>query len=753
MSQQPNVIASTTETHGMGSADVLRIVRKRLWLILACFVVLGLGGTAMMLAWHYKWPGYVADGIIEVEPGQGQTNDLTRGFDTQMPLQLYQQYVESQVQAIRNPSILRAALEKLQSANAVTMFQGGGGPAALGKALQIGYIPNTQLIQVSLLARDPVQVKVIVQTVLDEYIEKLRHDRDVADSARKQGLEDEQKEQSRNVEKLSKDLSRFRDLSRVIGSDERNSEQLARLTSLIQQLTGHQAVLAEAGSSWSQFQRLQAEAEKSQDLRGILQAFPEIGEALRRDPAIAAMQSEVSRISQDLTGLQQRFGDKHETVVRTRTALQAAQNDLDAKQSEARNSLYGQQEAILKTRVERLRETERQMLEQIGEARKAAVEAARQAADYRVREGEYQRAANLLYTINDGLERMKISASMSRPNVRISRNPELPLEPSEPRLLLYIPATLVLGLLVGLALSFLLEVIDTRIRTPSDVARQVGTPLLGIIPDLTEDERLSLDTDLSQVAQATPHSLLAEAFRQFRTGLLFASDHPIKSVLVTSPNPGDGKSVVAANLAITMARGGSRTVLVEANFRRPSVARTFDVPEGVGLSNVLVNLNTLDEAVQATRIENLDVIVCGALPPSPAELLGSASMRQLVQTLMQRYDQVVLDGAPMLVVADNFLLAEMVDGVVMVYHAGQNTRGIALRAARQVGTLRARLLGSVLNRARATKGGYFRQAYQTYYDYSGAACPTDAVPVRKVVPLAAGPDDKADPSSKAAPKN
>jgi capsular exopolysaccharide synthesis family protein len=229
---------------------------------------------------------------------------------------------------------------------------------------------------------------------------------------------------------------------------------------------------------------------------------------------------------------------------------------------------------------------------------------------------------------------------------------------------------------------------------------------------------------------------------------LFASDQPIKTLLVTSPNPGDGKSIVASNLAITMARGGHKVLLIETNFRRPFLARVFDLPDAVGLSNVLVGLNTAAEAIQATRVENLDVLVCGAQPPSPGELLGSLSMKQLVQDQAERYDHVIIDGAPILVVADVHLLAERVDGVLLVYRAGENTRGLALRAARQVRSLRARLLGAILNRVRATKGGYFREAFQAYYDYSGHPARQVAVPGP-----AAGASPASPRSASAAPRH
>ncbi len=711
----------------LASADVLRILRKRLLLILACFIVLGLGGTVALVAWWQWWPSYSAEGVVEVEPGQNQMTALTGGWQTEGPIPtMFEPYMQTQVLALRSERMINEALKQLEGKQ--TLY-GGTNPAhALSRDLQIVFAPNTQNIFVSLKGRDKEGVQRIVVTVLDQYIAQVNDDRNKTDAERRRGLEDERNDLRRQVDKLSQDLANYRREQSVVVTDDRSSEQLTKLTALMRLLTDAQVALAEANAAWNQFQELREQAEKGKDLTPALAAFPEVMDQLRHDPGILGASEGVSRLAQELEGLEQRFGPKHETVVRMKAAYQTAQNDLQTKQNDVLGQLFTQQAAVLKSKYERLRGAEAELLNRVAEARTQAVDAARMTSEYRTREDEYRRVAALLNTVTDGLARMRISTSLARPNIRIAQYPQIPTVTSEPRLILYIPAVLVISLLLGAGLSLLIEVLDTRLRTPADIVRQVGVPLLGTVPDRAEDERLPVDANIALASQTVPHSLTAEAFRQFRTNLLFASDRPIKSVLVTSPNPGDGKSTVAANLAVTMARSGNRVLLIEANFRRPFLARAFDVPDRIGLSNVLVGLNTAEEAIQATRIENLDVLVGGALPPSPAELLGSPSMRQLVHDQMQRYDHIIIDAAPILVVADNYLLAEAVDGVVMVVRAGENTRGVAQRAARQIHALRARLLGAVLNRARATKGGYFRQAYQAYYDYSGAACPADLGP-------------------------
>jgi len=742
-SPQPPAAGPVVEAAALGPADVWRILRKRFWLVVACFVVLGLGGTGGIIAWYYLAPYYTAEGYVEVQPGQGQTVDLVRGFEPGIDPRILPQFTESQVLAIKNPRVLQAALDALKGEQ--TMYLGRTAVQDLSEDLTVTHIPNTQNILVALTGRDAEEVKEIVREVLTQYVSQLQADQQQADADRQQELRSERDDLRRQLDDLARSLARYREESSVVTANEQGSEQMARLVALVRQLTDVQAQLAEAAAAWNQFQELRKQAEETNDLSPILMAFPEIMEALRTDRTLTALRQQVAALQQQLEALKQRFGPEHEQVRRATMQLQAAQNDLESQRNEILNQLVQQQAAALKNRYDQARALEADLQARVGEARAAAVSIAKLSAEYRAREAQYQRLQEMLNTVETGLERMRIASALSRPNIRVVSWPQVPVEPSEPRVVLYPLAAVIFSLLVGVGLSLLIELADTRLRTPAQVARQVGVPLLASVPDLSEDDRLALGTNLATVSQTAPQSLLAEAFRQLRTSLLFASDRPIKCLLVSSPGPADGKTTVAANLAITLARAGTRTLLVEANFRRPALARHFDLPDGVGLSNVLVGLNRAEEAIQATAIENLDVLLCGASPPSPAELLGSASMRRFLEAQVQDYDQVILDGAPMLVVADNHLMADTVDGVVLVFQADQNTRGMAQRAVRQVLSLRAHLFGAVLNRVRATKGGYFRESFEAYYDYAGGARPVAAAAMasarpQRTPPAPAAPD-------------
>ena len=718
MSQQPTVILPGSAM-ALTPADVWRVIRKRFWLIAACFVVFGLGGVGGIVAWRVWAPFYTAEGVVEVEPGQAQAIELTRGYQQAIDVRLFPQYIESQVRAILNTRVLTAALKVL--AGQQTMYPGPEEVAAyeLGEDLEVVHALNTQNILVTLTGTDATQVRDIVREVLTQYVEQLRSDRQQADADRQQELRAERDDLKRQLDELGRKLASYRDESAVVVADERGGEQVAVLNALVRQLTVIQVELAAARADWNQFQELRKQSEETRDLSAVLMTFPEVMETLRRDPMIVSLTQTSTVLAQQLEGLAQRFGPQHESVRRLKVSVQATANDLEAKRAEVLGQLIQQQGAVLKNRYDSARAAEAEIQTRVSEARGAALSAAKLTAEYRAREEEYRRVLDLLNVVEDGLERMRISAVMARPNVRIVGRPDIPLEPAEPRVALYSTAAVLFSLLAGVGLSLLIELVDTRLRTPTQVVRHVGIPMLSRVPDLTEDERLSLDTNLALVCHTAPHSLLAESFRQLRTHLLFASDHPIRSLLVTSPDPGDGKSTVAANLAITMARTGERVLLVEANFRRPVLPRVFDVPDTIGLSNVLVGLNSISEAIQATAIENLDVLVGGPPPPSPAGLIGCETMRQLIAEEVESYDRVIVDGAPMLVVADNHLVTPMLDGVILVFHAGKNTRGVAQRAVQQVVALHGRLFGAVLNRVRATKGGYFRESFQAYYDYAG----------------------------------
>jgi capsular exopolysaccharide synthesis family protein len=217
------------------------------------------------------------------------------------------------------------------------------------------------------------------------------------------------------------------------------------------------------------------------------------------------------------------------------------------------------------------------------------------------------------------------------------------------------------------------------------------------------------------VSDLDPKSPVVEAYRTLRTNLRYASaGGELRSVLVTSPGPGEGKSTIAANLACVMARSGQRVITVGADLRRPTLRKYFGMEDnGRGLSNILVGEATLDDCLIRSSEKNLMVLTSGPKPPNPAELLETERMRTLVEELEERADMVIFDAPPVIAVTDALIIASLVDGVLLVINVGTVPRELAKRSKEQFDAVGARLLGVVLNRVDVREGyGYYYYYYE-----------------------------------------
>lgn len=216
-----------------------------------------------------------------------------------------------------------------------------------------------------------------------------------------------------------------------------------------------------------------------------------------------------------------------------------------------------------------------------------------------------------------------------------------------------------------------------------------------------------------------PKSMVSEAFRMLRTNLQFVGvDKPLKKIVITSSNPREGKSVVAANLAISIASTGSKVLLIDADLRRPEVHKLFFLENYKGLSSLLAGDLKIDDVANETPVENLHIITSGPIPPNPAEILGSAKMNQFIEKASSVYDIIIFDSPPVNTVADASILSSIADGVILVVEAGVTAREAAILAKEQLEKINARILGVVLNKAKQSSEGYY---YYYYYYGEGSS--------------------------------
>jgi succinoglycan biosynthesis transport protein ExoP len=318
------------------------------------------------------------------------------------------------------------------------------------------------------------------------------------------------------------------------------------------------------------------------------------------------------------------------------------------------------------------------------------------------------------------VSRLETLEALQTGNAEVVQEAEPPTSPSEPNVRRNFAFGAVLGLLLGLGLALLLERLDRRLKDPQELEESFSLPILGTVPETErlarrEEERNPLPVMESQV------------FRMLRTRLrYFNVDRDVRSVLVTSPGAGDGKSTISWYLALTAAQAGSRALLIETDFHRQQLAEQRGLSALPGLAEVVTRQATLEQAIQKVQVEDrsngeepdryVDVLVAGASPPNPIELMESEEMAKLMAVLTEGYDLVVIDTPPMAMIADPIPLMKLVTGVIVIAQLHKTTRDEANHLAGQFERLGAPVLGVIANRARRRGQGY---GYYGYGYYSG----------------------------------
>ena len=275
--------------------------------------------------------------------------------------------------------------------------------------------------------------------------------------------------------------------------------------------------------------------------------------------------------------------------------------------------------------------------------------------------------------------------------------------------------SLFLGFLLGALLALLLEYMDDTMKNPEDVEKRLKLPVLGVIPKLTE--KLSIDSALADV-----RSPFSEAYRSVRTSLQFSTNHGVpRTMLVTSPSPSEGKSTAALSLARNFTQIGKSVLLVDSDMRKPSLHKKMVLDNSIGLSNYLSGAMSLSDVIRVTDLSGVSVLTTGPLPPNPAELLHDENMKKLLDFGLQNYDLVIIDGPPVMGLADAPIIASQVQGVLLIIEAGVTRKGLAINAVKRLQAARARIVGALINKYEAKHAPYgkgYGNEYGGYGSYS-----------------------------------
>jgi len=307
-------------------------------------------------------------------------------------------------------------------------------------------------------------------------------------------------------------------------------------------------------------------------------------------------------------------------------------------------------------------------------------------------------------------EEVRLAEVRALDNVIVVEPAEVPEHPVKPRTRMNTLLAAVVGCMLAVGTAFLIEYLDDTIKSPSEISEVLGLSSLAAIPRIPGRE---IEDKL--IAVGPSRSPLSEAYRVLRTNIQFSSpDKPLKTLLITSAGPTEGKSLTLANLGVVIAQAGQRVILVDCDLRRPILHRIFRLSNDSGLTSALFDEDSeIDRWLQPTEVENLSVLTSGPLPPNPSELLGSQRMERLIEKLKAHAEVLLFDSPPTLAVTDAAVLANQVDGTILVIDAGSTRRGLAQRAKYDLNNVGAHILGVTLNRISLDS----RSSYYYYYYY------------------------------------
>lgn len=312
------------------------------------------------------------------------------------------------------------------------------------------------------------------------------------------------------------------------------------------------------------------------------------------------------------------------------------------------------------------------------------------------------------------IKETEISKELQTTNIRILDLATVPGAPFSPNRKQDVSQGIMLGLFLGAGLAFFLEYLDSTVKTADDVETYVRLPFLGYAPSVAKGEAKT-NKEIDLISQNIPHSRISEAYRSIRTSIIFSvpEDRPLKTILITSASPLEGKTTVSINLGIVFAHVNEKTLVIEADMRKPRICNSLDLDNKVGLSSFLTGTSDLETSIRQTNIANLSILSSGPRPPNPTELLTSAKTHSFLEELKTRFDRIIIDSPPVLTVADTSILANIVDGVIYVIRAGALNIDMILRGKQRLSEVKSRVIGVILNNVNVKK----EDSYYYYHYY------------------------------------
>jgi capsular exopolysaccharide synthesis family protein len=625
------------------------------------------------------------------------------------------EFYETQYRIIQSTAVGQRTAEKLglqYDPDYAGLAGPNHNPADLGRAiaaqLSIKPLKDSRLALITVTDRKPQRAALIANTVAETYIEyNLDYKLEGARSAMA-WLAEQEAELKRELEDSELKLYRFkkdRNLLAVSLDDKQSmlSQNLATVNTKLTEL--HVKILEQDAK--------RKMIESARNNIADAETLPEI----RSNDSITALRDSYVQLSKEYGDLASKYGPEHPRM-----------KAISAQMASVKKAYQDEIDGFLSSFEKAYREmvdNERSLKALMEQEKKEAIEISKIEVDYKPLQRASEQNSKMYALIANRQKEIDITGPMRTNNVRVLERAIVPPAPVRPKPIQNLLVGLLLGLGTGIGLAFAIEALDNTLKTQSDVEQFLGVPVLGLVPvigtapgaEAVDSKDHLRERDLGVFLD--PKSIAAECCRSIRTNILFMSpDRPLRTMVVTSPSPQEGKTTTAVNLGVTMAEAGGRVLIIDTDMRRPRLHRSFGVPNQNGISTVIVGKATLEEAIKHTDVPNLDVLTCGPVPPNPSELLHTDRFGVVLADCAKLYDRIILDSPPTSAVTDPAVLGNLSDGVVLVVKAGETTREAALHARRQLAAAKARLFGVVVNAIDFSNPAYgYEYYYRNYYRY------------------------------------
>jgi len=729
--------------------DYIRILYRGRWIITISFLVVVLA-TAYFTFTSPKI--YEANGKIIVESQGSMERALfnVNYFGNQTTL------ITNQVEILKSRHLAEEVVRRLESVpyrDSLKIFQPFEDGTYMDFRAQTEWVmdnlevspkKDTDIIEIKFQAESPFEAARIANVIMETYSSINRDFNRSEFRQLRQFLEKQLEEKGEELRRSEEALKEYREKEKLVSLDEATKELITRLAESQAQL---EAAMVELDACLEQKRTLESQLEerkKNLSAEISVSATPLLTELQseyarlvsekvtyetllaqdRIDPA--EYQLQLQSINNRLKALQKRLKEEAQKLASTsmiQDPLMVAQ-DLTVKIFDVETQIKG-----LQAKIKALQEVVDNYEYELSRIPTQALELARLTRQMEVDQNTYM-------LMIQKLEETRISEVGQKENVRILDYAIMPQYPIKPKKKLNLLLGALIGLGLGIGLTFLLEYFDDSIKNPEELER-MGFSILATIPEISPEEVVKKvhgkDGDTNEFLEGAqiairllthfdPKSPISEAYRTLRTNIQFKNkDEKNITLLVTSSAPKEGKSTTIANLAITMAQLGSKTVLIDTDLRRPVIHSIFNAKKEMGVTNYLLGKAGIEDIVKPTFIDNLSIITSGPLPPNPSELLGSQLLPDLLQNLKKEYDVILLDSPPVIAVTDAAILSRYVEGVLLVIKAHKTHREAIKRAKTLLDNAEANIFGCLLNSIsiERTYGTYYYYYYYHYYQYYG----------------------------------